>query len=180
MHCNIKAQSIIEKGNWGTSGYRMQLSMWKHLGFSGFVLYPNALKVRSVFKSQILNNSILKYNSIWISLPNVLTQFKTLSHLDFSFHPPPCPQNPYHVPLPHSSPKSLLSGVASAPFRPPYLCTSCFSLRMPRALLYLEAPHASFGTQVPSLCLYEISLAPQAVCGSLQRVHLTLCTKPPS
>ena len=45
MHCNIKAQSIIEKDNWGTSGYRMQLSMWKHLGFSGFVLYPNALEL---------------------------------------------------------------------------------------------------------------------------------------
>ena len=61
---------------------------------------------------------------VWISLPNVLTQFKTLSHLDFSFPPLPCPQNPYHMPLPHSSPKSLLSVMASVPFQPLYLCTS--------------------------------------------------------
>lgn len=64
---------------------------------------------------------------------NVLTQFKTLSHLDFSFPLLPCPQNSYHVPLPHSSPKSLLSAMASVPFQPLYLCTSCFSLCMPCA-----------------------------------------------
>lgn len=81
-----------------------------------YIQMPSKLEV--FLNLKYLNNSILKYNSIWISLPNVLTQFKTLSHLDLSFHPPPCPQNPYHVPLPHSSPKSLLSGVASAPFRP--------------------------------------------------------------
>lgn len=107
-----------------------------------------------------------------MSLPSVLTQFKILLLLDgFFLSFPSLSSESLPRSLPYSNTKALLSLTASAPFQPPCICTSCFSLCTPCALLHLEAPCTSFWTQVPSLCLCEISLAPQAVCGSLQFVH---------